>query len=212
MKLNVLAIIAFLCFSCKTSKTVTSQWKAKEKLESGVASWYGPGFQGKKTANGEIFDTNAYTAAHRTLPFGTKLRVNNLANGRSVIVRINDRGPYAKDRIIDLSKAAAKDLGMIEKGTTPVELFLINRTKSELEIDNLKKPSYTVQIGSFESKQAAIQKANQFKDGWVKRVDINKTTTYRVFIGRFSIKSEANKRNGLLQSKGVDGFVKQIEN
>ncbi len=81
-------------------------------LQKGVASWYGPGFHGKKTANGERFNTNALTAAHKTLPFGTQLRVTNERTGKSVVVRINDRGPYAHGRVIDLSKAAAQAVGI----------------------------------------------------------------------------------------------------
>ena len=81
-------------------------------LQKGVASWYGPGFYGKKTANGERFNTNDLTAAHKTLPFGTKLRVTNERTGKSAVVRINDRGPYAHGRVIDLSKAAAEAVGI----------------------------------------------------------------------------------------------------
>ena len=81
-------------------------------IESGAASWYGPGFHGKRTANGETFNTNALTAAHKTLPFGTQLRVTNERTGKSVVVRINDRGPYAHGRVIDLSKAAAEAVGI----------------------------------------------------------------------------------------------------
>ena len=81
-------------------------------IQSGAASWYGPGFHGKKTANGERFNTNDLTAAHKTLPFGTQLRVTNERTGKSVVVRINDRGPYAHGRVIDLSKAAAQAVGI----------------------------------------------------------------------------------------------------
>ena len=84
------------------------------------ASWYGPGFHGRRTASGEIFNTGAYTAAHRSLPFGTKVRVVNVTTGRSVIVRINDRGSFIRGRIIDLSKAAAQAIGMT--GTARVAL------------------------------------------------------------------------------------------
>ncbi|MGH1571312.1 septal ring lytic transglycosylase RlpA family protein [Methylobacterium sp. P31] len=82
------------------------------RTQAGVASWYGPGFHGRMTANGERFNTHALTAAHRTLPFGTKVRVTNRSNGRSVVVRINDRGPYVGGRVIDLSNASARALGM----------------------------------------------------------------------------------------------------
>jgi rare lipoprotein A len=81
-------------------------------LGRGKASWYGPGFQGRLTANGERFNTNAYTAAHKTLPFGTKVKVTNKNNGRSVVVRINDRGPFVHGRVIDLSKASARAIGI----------------------------------------------------------------------------------------------------
>jgi rare lipoprotein A len=90
--------------------------------ESGLASWYGPGFHGKKTANGETFDTHAMTAAHPTLPMPSLVEVTNTANNKSVIVRVNDRGPFAKNRIIDLSKAAAEEIGMISTGTAKVRV------------------------------------------------------------------------------------------
>jgi len=90
--------------------------------QRGEASWYGPGFHGRKTASGERFNQHGLTAAHRKLPLGTKARVTNLDNGKSVEVKINDRGPYVRGRIIDLSKAAAERLGMKNAGTTPVRL------------------------------------------------------------------------------------------
>lgn len=93
------------------------------ELGRGKASWYGPGFQGKRTASGERFDMNALTAAHRTLPFGTRVRVRNLRNGREVVVRVNDRGPHVNDRIIDLSKAAAAALDLVQAGEGPVVLI-----------------------------------------------------------------------------------------
>lgn len=92
---------------------------------NGVASWYGPGFHGRLTANGERFNQHALTAAHRTLPFGTEVRVTNTANGRSVIVRINDRGPFSGSRVIDLSRAAAEAVGMIQAGVTPVTIEIV---------------------------------------------------------------------------------------
>lgn len=88
----------------------------------GRASWYGPGFQGRRTASGERFDMNELTAAHRTLPFGTRVRVRNERNGREVVVRINDRGPWIRDRIIDVSKAAADALDFLQAGEAPVVL------------------------------------------------------------------------------------------
>jgi len=94
-------------------------------MEVGLASWYGQEFQGRPTASGERFDMNDLTAAHRTLPFGTRVKVTNLENSRSVVVRVNDRGPHKPERIIDLSYAAARQLGMIEAGTARVRLEVL---------------------------------------------------------------------------------------
>lgn len=88
--------------------------------QCGTASWYGPGFHGKKSASGETFDQNDMTAAHKSLPFGTKLKVTNQRTGKSVTVEINDRGPYHGGRVIDLSKAAASKLGIVQAGTGKV--------------------------------------------------------------------------------------------
>jgi rare lipoprotein A len=93
--------------------------------QEGMASWYGREQQGQLTANGERFDMHALTAAHRTLPMHTRVRVTNRSNGRSVVVRINDRGPYSKKRIIDISYAAARALDMIERGVAPVLLEVL---------------------------------------------------------------------------------------
>ena len=95
--------------------------------EMGIASWYGPKFHGRRTANGEIFDMNLLTAAHPTLPMPVRARVTNLENGKSIIVRINDRGPFAKDREIDLSRKAAEVLGFRDKGTTEVRVQYLGR-------------------------------------------------------------------------------------
>jgi rare lipoprotein A (peptidoglycan hydrolase) len=91
----------------------------------GEASWYGPGFQGKKTASGEIFDDSKLTAAHKTIPLGSKAKVTNLTNGKTVEVKINDRGPFIDGRMVDLSQAAAKALGMIDRGTARVQIDLL---------------------------------------------------------------------------------------
>lgn len=91
--------------------------------QSGKASWYGPGFQGRRTASGEIFNTDAMTAAHRTLPFGTRVRVTSRSTGRSIVVRINDRGPFVRGRIIDLSKASAQAIGIGGLGDVTLSLL-----------------------------------------------------------------------------------------
>jgi len=92
---------------------------------TGMASWYGPGFHGNLTANGERYNMNGISAAHKTLPFGTVVRVTNLNNGRTIDVRINDRGPFVKNRVIDLSKGAAQKIDMIRDGVVPVRLQIL---------------------------------------------------------------------------------------
>ena len=95
------------------------------KVITGEASWYGPGFYGNRTANGEVYKPGTMTAAHRTLPFGTKVRVTNLWNGRTAVIRINDRGPFIDHRVIDLGHGAASDLGLIASGIAQVKLEVL---------------------------------------------------------------------------------------
>ena len=102
-----------------------AQGDVAEALGAGEASWYGPGFAGRRTANGETFNPAELTAAHRTLPFGSLVRVTSSSNGKSVVVRINDRGPFHGDRVIDLSEAAAKEIGIKQRGSGNVDLALL---------------------------------------------------------------------------------------
>jgi rare lipoprotein A len=103
-------------------------------LETGLASWYGPKFHGKRTASGEVFNQEKFTAAHRTLPWGSKVKVTNLDNGKSVEVRINDRGPFGKGRIIDVSRAAATALGMLGRGITTVRVECLSDSEKANEL------------------------------------------------------------------------------
>jgi rare lipoprotein A (peptidoglycan hydrolase) len=103
-------------------------------METGLASWYGPKFHGKLTASGEVFNQEKFTAAHPTLPWGSKVKVTNLDNGKSVDVRINDRGPFGKGRIIDVSRAAARALGMVGRGITTVQLEWLSDSEKTNEL------------------------------------------------------------------------------
>ena len=123
-------------------------------LEEGVASWYGPGFHGKTTASGEKFNQYAMTAAHKILPLGAKARVTHLGNGRSVIVKINDRGPFAEDRIIDLSKGAATRLNMTGTGTARVRVQSLGDLPEVDEAGDIKG-NYYIQVGAFGSRENA---------------------------------------------------------
>ncbi len=124
-------IILLLSFSFIGCGNRMVQAPTTGKVFFGLASWYGPGFHGRRTASGEVFDMYKKTAAHRTLPFGTRVRVTNLSNGKSVIVRINDRGPAVKGRIIDLSYGAARALGMITQGVVRVKIEVLEFPKKK---------------------------------------------------------------------------------
>ena len=123
-QLPLLAALALIVAAnpAPAAQNAPNQCKATQMIGSGKASWYGPGFHGRKTANGEIFNMNAMTAAHKTLPLGTWLQVENKKNGESLIVRVNDRGPYIKGRVLDLSRQAAVRLGLEEQGVGEVTI------------------------------------------------------------------------------------------
>lgn len=126
-KLFTVVIFGMFVFALTSCAPYQARRNCVDYIASGEASWYGPGFVGRKTANGERYNQKGLTAAHPTLPLGTTLRVTNLENGQSVVVRINDRGPYAKGRIIDLSKGAAEKIGMLRKGTASVRITTLKK-------------------------------------------------------------------------------------
>jgi len=132
---------------------------AAQTAEEGLASWYGGKFQGRRTASGEVFDTHLLTAAHKTLPFGTLVRVTNLENGKSVTVRINDRGPFVPGRIIDLSMAAATAIGLAGKGVAPVRLEVQPGGSGEGEsprgASGPAAGAFRLQVGSFRQRANA---------------------------------------------------------
>ena len=127
-----LSLTCFLLGGCRIAAPPARKHMGRPTpggTRQGLASWYGGKFHGRKTASGERFDKHAMTAAHRSLPFGTRVKVTNLENGRSVIVRINDRGPFAKKRIIDVSRAAARKLGMLQAGLVRVKIRVLSRKR-----------------------------------------------------------------------------------
>jgi len=135
---------------CLTACAPRPKFVPGGEIQMGIASWYGPNFHGKSTSNKEIYDMYDMTAAHQTLPFGTYVMVSNLNNNRSVIVRINDRGPFVGDRIIDLSYAAARLLDMVGPGTAPVRLEILKNISSAST-----RFGFSVQVGAFSSKENA---------------------------------------------------------
>ncbi len=161
-------------------------------VERGEASWYGPGFHGNKTANGERYDMHKLTAAHRTLPLGSVAVVRSLTSGRQVTIRVNDRGPFAKGRILDLSLAGAQALGMVTNGTDRVELRVIDYVAQPEGMGPLR-----VQAGAFadyENARALLRRIQQdFPDGRIMHVDLPEGRRYRVRFGRFLTELEAQR-------------------
>jgi rare lipoprotein A len=125
-----------------SAKETRHHHSSANKSNIGMASFYATKFNGRRTASGEIFDNSAMTAAHRSLPFGTQVKVTNVRNGRSVVVRINDRGPYAKGRIIDLTKSAAKKIGVSHKGVARVKLEVLSKNKRNSTLSNAEMNSF----------------------------------------------------------------------
>jgi rare lipoprotein A len=153
--------------------------------ETGIASWYGGKFQGRKTANGEIFDTYKLTAAHKTLPFDSLITVRNETNGKEVIVRINDRGPFIEGRIIDLSYEAARQIDMINSGTARVKL--ISQDPSLEEIIQTGPLDFTIQVGSFSLIENALaMKKKLMEAGFAAQAELSNQGTTRILIKNIS--------------------------
>lgn len=176
-------------------------------IQDGIASWYGPNFHDKKTSNGEIYNMYAQTAAHKTLPMNTMVKVDNLDNGKSTIVRINDRGPFVTGRIIDLSNKAAHDIDMVNKGTANVKVTVLGFHAKIAETQEEKDETatvgkYFVQVGAFRRLEGAQITKRKFEaaleDGY--NVVIKSTDLNRVWIAGFRSEDEAKdfkEKNGL---------------
>jgi len=176
--------------------------------ETGLASWYGEDFHGRETANGEIYDMDAMTAAHRTLPFNTRLKVTNLDNGTKTEVRVNDRGPFVAGRIIDLSRSGAKELGMLGPGTARVVVEAVGFYPGAAQS---LEGVYAIQVGAFLERD----NANRFREELSKRhprvhVVLWETNTkrfYRVRLGSFRTEDEARRHSENLKRENLSGFV-----
>jgi len=143
--LSTLAIALVACLSFDTAAASTA-----ESIQTGVASFYASFFHGRKTANGERYDEGALTAAHRSLPFGTRVRVTNLDNMKSFLLRINDRGPFVGNRIIDVSRAGAKALGFVSKGLARVKVEVVGAA-------HVESPDYAVEVTALRDSTAASE-------------------------------------------------------
>lgn len=176
-------------------------------VEDGIASWYGTKFHGNKTANGEVFDIYLATAAHRSLPIPTYARVTNLSNGREIVVRINDRGPFHPDRLIDLSYAAAVKLGFEDRGTAPVRVAAINLAGIDDRRGSASGSYRYLQLGAFSN----VQTANSLRDEVdalvtlpvsVSPVDVAGQRLHRVRVGPVANGDQLEQLRHLLMTRG----------
>jgi rare lipoprotein A len=180
-----------------------------EYVEQGVASWYGVPFDGHRTSNGEIYDMHQFTAAHRTLPFGAMVRVTNLRNGKQTEVRINDRGPFVADRVIDLSLSAAQAIDMIGPGTAPVRLELISGSSPWVGF-------FGVQVGAFQFEDNAerlrARLAMSYSPVSISLYDSPNGPFYRVRVGRLSSEKAAHQLASELESnEELTTFVVRLD-
>ncbi len=188
--------------------------------QTGIASYYANEFHGKKTSNGERFSMYSLTAAHQTLPYNTKVKVTNLTNNKSVVVRINDCGPFKDDRIIDLTKAAAIKLDMIKTGTARVKLEVLESDATtndfyKVEIKKLDLKGFAIQVGSFSdfnnmmSQLHALQR-KEIENVYVQERFVKGKKVHRVVIGGFAARAAAEKYLVELRVMGKKGFVFQV--
>jgi rare lipoprotein A len=177
--------------------------------QTGIASWYGPGFHGKATASGEIYDQNELTAAHQTLPLGSKVMVTNLENGSATEVLVNDRGPFAKNRIIDLSYAAAQSLKMVGPGTALVRIDVLG---SPARLETIRSSlDYTLQLGSFTQLENAQQLRDRvgksFANVTINSLQSKDNTYYRVHLGTFSNRGAAEDQARQVSQAGYSVVI-----
>ena len=202
---SLAVLLALATFSCRSAPPARKGRAGY--VERGIASWYGPGFQGRRTASGERYNMHNLTAAHRTLPFGSLVEVRNRDNGRTVRVRINDRGPFIDGRIIDLSHAAARAIGMVGPGTARVEIRVMGSHRKT----GSRAPTgegYIVQAGAFRDSEKAKRLASELKrafpevrvrsgDGW-----------HRVQLGPYDTLGKAEEILRSLERRGFSALIR----
>lgn len=217
------ACLLFVAASCSRGENIRSEPQqppleaivSSDIYETGIASWYGDDFNGKTTANGEIYDMHKLTAAHQTLPFHTMVEVENLENGKKVLVRINDRGPFLKNRIIDLSLQAAQRLAMSDQGTAAVTIRVVHR-------DGLAQPGggmlalnavaeCCVQVGAFSVRENAedllLTLAEIFPD--LHFIIIGEDDMYKVLSEKFSAPLACQELIAKMADYHLQGFIRK---
>lgn len=199
-------LLAIITSCASTPKSKDYLIGHKERI---VASWYGEEFHGRKTANGEVYDMHGLTAAHRTIPFDTYLLVTNRENGRSVTVKVNDRGPFVRGRSLDLSYGAAKKLDMVRTGTAEVNIEIIGLDEAQKREARftLQVGAFTIEENAFKLKQRLMDYYNQ-KDIRIIPYETNSKRYLRVRVGSFPSEKDAIMTSKRLKSKeGLDTFV-----
>ncbi len=221
------AVCATLLLFIATAAAAAQPAAQAAQQEVGMASYYAEEFHGKRTANGERFSMWAMTAAHQTLPFNTLVRVTNLSNSKTVVVRINDAGPFKDERIIDLSKAAAARLGMVKKGKTMVRLEVVGEAPSvagdhvsrndyyRIDVTRSALRGYGIQVGSFADLDKLLKRLNELERKnigslYVQIAAGGEKTLHRLVVGSFETRGQAEAHLRAMSRKGVTGFVFQV--
>ena len=206
-KCYILSVIIFLFIGI--SQPISAQ---STDIQKGEASWYGSKYHGRPTSSGEPYNKNEMTAAHKTLPFGTKVKVTNLENNESVIVRINDRGPFVGDRIIDVSEVAARKLDFHDEGIGNVKVEVIELPG---DYDPQNAGVFTIQAGTYTSAQYAESLSQKLKafdkhlEVELKDEMVRGRKVHRIRAGRFENRQQAEAFNDLLKEEGLSGLVKE---
>jgi rare lipoprotein A len=202
------------------------------QIQTGKASFYADKFEGSPTASGEKYRSSKLTAAHKTLPFGTRIRVTNLSNNQTVEVLVNDRGPYVENRVIDLSKAAAEKLGFVNQGLADIRLEVIDagdgKTSDpaktidhvsvdekefyDLEIERLNPKGFGIQIGTYQELVNLMRLSDNLKNSYKKKVAVqvkilNGVKYYTIILGQFSTRSKAEDFRNQIRKKFPDAFL-----
>lgn len=209
---------------------------ALAQRQQGKASFYADKFEGRPTASGEKYKHNKLTAAHKTLPFGTRVRVTNMANQKQVDVIINDRGPYVEDRIIDLSKSAAESLGFVQQGLAEVSLEVLDAGDGksagpgpvpdlappdekefyDVEAKRMTPGGFGVQIGTYQELVNLLRVADNLKNSYKKKVivqvkNVNGAKFYALILSGFSTRAKAEKFKESIRNKYPDAFIAEFD-
>jgi rare lipoprotein A len=202
-RVSLLAALAALALLAGCSRAVMTTPPVTGMEEVGMASWYGAPHHGRRTASGEVYDMHQLTAAHKTLPFGTRVLVTNRDTSQSAEVRVNDRGPFVAGRILDVSYAAARLLGAVGRGTIPVSVRILSLPARSSPGDG----PYTVQIGSFTARARAEALRDTVNGATIAETTVAGEIVYRVRIGSYRDRSQATAAARDLTTRGHQALV-----